>query len=150
MLELLVVMLIIGILATMALPSYYTKLVRDQVGSITPLLTVAQAPVAAEWSAKQVMPANNAAAGLPAPDLMVGNYVSSVQIVNGAVDITFSKRAMPALKGKVLSYRPAIVPGQPLVPITWVCGYATAPEKMVAQGVNATTVPKPYLPNSCQ
>ncbi|HEX8956532.1 MAG TPA: pilin, partial [Burkholderiaceae bacterium] len=76
--------------------------------------------------------------------------VSSVQIVNGAIDVTFSERAMPALRGKVLTYRPAVVPGEPLVPIAWVCGNASAPPKMVAQGANATNIDPTYLPNNCK
>ncbi len=150
LIEIMVVIAIIGILSMLALPSYYYKQVGDQIGTITPLLVVAEAPVAASWSAGQTLPANNVAAGLPAPDLIVGNYVSSVQIVNGVVNVTFSKRAMPALNGKVLSYRPAVVPGSPIVPITWVCGNASAPPKMVAQGVNQTTIAAVYLPHTCK
>ena len=150
LLELMVVIIIIGILATMAIPSFYIKNVRDQIGTITNLLSVAQAPVAASWSITQTMPANNAVAGIPAADKMVSNVVSSVQIVNGAIDITFSARAMPPLRGKVLTYRPAVVPGEPMVPIVWLCGNASAPPKMAAQGVNATNIDPNYLPNNCK
>lgn len=150
LLELVVVMLIIGILATMALPSYYTKLVRDQVGTITQLVTTAEGPVASSWSSTQTLPADNKVAGLPAADLMVGNFVSSTLINNGVVNVTFSDRAMPALKGKKLSFRPAVVPGEPLVPITWVCGNASAPQKMVAQGANETSIDPVYLPTNCR
>ncbi len=150
LIELVVVVAIIGILATMAIPSYYTKLVRDQVGSIGQLLTIAQGPVAASWSTTQKLPANNQVAGLPAADLMVSNIVSSVQITNGAIDVTFSARAMPALRSKILTYRPAVVPGQAIVPVVWVCGHATAPPKMVAQGADRTSIDPAYLPNSCK
>jgi len=150
LIEILLVIAVIAILSMLALPSYYYKMVGDQIASITPLLTVAQAPVAASWSASETLPANNTVAGLPSPDKMVGNYVSSVQIVNGVVNVTFSNRAMPALNGRVLSYRPAVVPGSPIVPITWVCGNASAPPKMVAQGVNQTTIAAAYLPRICK
>ncbi len=150
LIEVMVVIAIIGILSTLALPSYYYKMVGDQIATIAPLLTVAQAPVAASWSITQTLPSTNTVAGLPAADKMVGNYVSSVQIVNGAINITFSNRAMPALSGKVLSYRPAVVPDSPIVPITWVCGNASAPPKMVAQGVNQTSIAAAYLPRGCK
>lgn len=150
LIEMMVVIAIISILALMALPSYYYKMVGDQIGSITPLLTVAQAPVAASWTATQTLPDDNAAAGLPSADKMVGNYVSSVNIQNGAINVTFSSRAMPALNGKVLSYRPAVVIDAPIVPVTWVCGNATAPPKMTVQGVNQTTISVAYLPRGCK
>ncbi len=150
LIEVMVVVAIVAILSTLALPSYYYKMVGDQIGSITPLLTVAQAPVAAAWTATQTLPPDNTVAGLPSPDKMVGNYVSSVQIVNGVVNVTFSSRAMPALNGKVLSYRPAVVPDSPIVPITWVCGNATAPPKMAVQGVNQTNIAPAYLPRGCK
>ena len=150
MIEIMVVIAIIAILSMLALPSYYYKMVGDQIGTITPLLTVAQAPVTASWAANQTLPASNAAAGLPSPDKMVGNYVTSVQIVNGAINVTFSKHAMPALAGHVLSYRPAVVTDSPIVPITWICGNASAPPKMTVQGANQTTVDAAYLPRGCK
>ncbi len=150
LIEIMVVIAIISILALMALPSYYYRTVSDQIGSIAPLLTVAEAPVAASWTLTQSLPADNTAAGLPSSDKMVGNYVSAVQIQNGVVNVTFSNRATPALNGKILSYRPAIVEGAPVVPITWVCGNARAPDKMTAMGVNMTNINASYLPRGCK
>ena len=59
-------------------------------------------------------------------------------------------RVNGAIKGKVLTVRPAVVGDAPVVPITWLCGFATAPEKMTAMGVNRTDVPKEYLPARCR
>lgn len=150
MIELMVVIAIIAILSMLALPSYYYKMVTDQIGTITPLLTVAETPVAAAWAVTQKLPADNTAAGLPAPEKMIGNYVSAVTVVNGAVNVTFSKRAMPALSGKVLSYRPAVVSDSPVVPVTWVCGNAAPPPKMTVLGANQTTIDASYLPRGCK
>jgi type IV pilus assembly protein PilA len=50
----------------------------------------------------------------------------------------------------MLTLRPAVVEDAPVVPITWVCGYATAPDKMTIKGTNNTTVPAPYLPIKCR
>jgi type IV pilus assembly protein PilA len=38
----------------------------------------------------------------------------------------------------------------PVVPVTWVCGYATAPEKMTIKGENKTNIPPGYLPIRCR
>jgi len=150
LIEVMVVIAVISILALMALPSYYYRVVSDQIATITPLLTVAEAPVAASWTLTQTLPADNTAAGLPTPDKMVGNYVSAVQIQNGVINVTFSKRATPALNGKILSYRPAVVDDAPVVPITWVCGNARAPDKMTAKGINMTNIDASYLPHNCK
>ena len=36
------------------------------------------------------------------------------------------------------------------MPISWVCGDADPPNKMVARGVNKTTVAARYLPLQCR
>jgi type IV pilus assembly protein PilA len=150
LIEMMVVIAIIAILAMMTIPSYYYKVVREQIESISPLTTVAEAPIAAAWVLTQTMPANNEAAGLPSADKMVSNYVTSVQIQNGAVNVTFGNRATGSIKGKTLSYRPAVVTDSPIVPITWVCGNAPAPNKMTILGVNQTNIPPALLPLNCK
>ena len=35
---------------------------------------------------------------------------------------------------------------RPVVPMTWVCGYAAPPDKMTVKGTNNTTVPAKNLP----
>jgi type IV pilus assembly protein PilA len=150
MIELMVVIAIVAILAMMTIPSYYYRVVRDQITSISPLTTVAETPIAASWALTQTVPANNEAAGLPSADKMVGNYVTSVQIQNGAVNVTFGNRAIGSINGKILSFRPAVVTDSPIVPITWVCGNAPAPNKMTILGVNQTTIPPALLPLNCK
>ena len=82
---------------------------------------------------------DNAAAGLPAPDKFVSYVVTLGDGArSGAVDITFGNRANGVLKGKILTVRPAVVEDAPVVPVTWVCGYAAAPDKMTIKGTNNT------------
>jgi type IV pilus assembly protein PilA len=148
--ELMVVVGIVATLALMTIPSLIEKTVRDQVSEALPLADVAKAPIALSWAAAQAMPASNAAAGLPSADKIVGNYVSSLSVEDGAINMTFGNRANGSLKGKIVTLRPAIVPDSPVVPIAWVCGNATVPAKMTVKGVNRTDVPLLYLPLSCR
>lgn len=150
LIELMVVVGIVAILALMTIPSMMEKTVRDQVAEALPIADVAKLPVALSWAATQAMPANNAAAGLPVADKIVGNYVASVAVDDGAINITFGNRVNGSLKGKILSVRPAVVPDSPVVPVAWVCGNATVPDKMTVKGVNRTDVPLLYLPLSCR
>ena len=150
LIELVVVMGIVAILALMTIPSMIEKTVRDQVAEALPIADVAKVPVALTWAATQAMPANNAAAGLPVADKIVGNYVASVAVDAGAINITFGNRVNGSLKGKILTVRPAVVADSPIVPVAWVCGNATVPDKMTVKGVNRTDVPPLYLPLSCR
>ena len=71
-------------------------------------------------------------------------------VQDGAIHITFGNRANNSIKGKILSLRPAVVSDAPIVPVAWVCGNATAPEKMTVKGVNRTDIPFTYLPFKCR
>ena len=150
LLELMVVIGIVAILALMAIPTYQDKFIRDQIAEALPLADIAKPPVVLSWAALQTFPADNAAAGLPVAEKIVNNYISSVSIQGGAINITFGNRANGVILGKVLTLRPAVVEDAPIVPVTWVCGYATAPEKMTIKGENKTNVPPGYLPIRCR
>jgi len=148
--EMMVVVGIVAILALMAIPTYQDKFVRDQVAEALPLADLAKPPVALSWAVLQTFPADNAAAGLPVAEKIVNNFIGSVAIQGGAINITFGNKANRAILGKVLSLRPAVVEDAPIVPVTWVCGYATAPEKMTVKGENKTNIPPGYLPVRCR
>ena len=150
MIEMAMVLAVIAILALMAVPSYMEKIVRDQILEAMPLADIAKGPVAAAWAAGVPLPDDNKAAGLPVADKIVSNLVSSVQVDKGAVQITFGNRANSAIRGKILSLRPAVVADAPIVPVAWVCGNAPPPDKMTVKGQNRTDVPLLYLPSKCR
>ena len=150
LIELMVVIGIVAILALLALPTYQDKFIRDQIAEALPLADIAKPPVAAQWTLLQTFPADNAAAGLPVADKIVNNFIKSVAVQNGAIHITFGNHAHSAIAGKVLTLRPAVVQDAAIVPVTWVCGYATAPEKMTLKGENQTNIQPGYLPVRCR
>lgn len=152
LIELAVVMGIIAVLALMAMPSFTEKVVRDQIIEGAKLADIAKGPVAAYWvasGAKKEMPADNAAAGLPAADKIVSNLVSSVTVENGALHLRFGNSAHGAIKGKTLTLRPAVVEDSPIVPASWICGAGKVPDKMTAKGLDKTDIDKRYLPRNC-
>jgi type IV pilus assembly protein PilA len=150
MIEMMVVLGVIAVLALMAAPSFQEKIVRDQINEALPLAEIAKAPVAAFWGAGQPFPDSNDAAGLPPADKIVSNLVSSVLVQGGAIHVTFGNRANSAIKGLVLTLRPAVVADAPIVPVAWVCGNATVPDKMTVKGENRTNVPLVFLPFKCR
>ena len=150
MMEMMAVIAVIAILATLAVPSYLERIVRDQIKESLPLADIAKQPIAAAWASAQSFPADNAAAGLPLPEKIVANYVSSLTVRDGAIHITFGNRASGAISGKMLSLRPAVVADAPIVPVAWVCGSAEAPDKMTVSGANLTSVKDGLLPLECR
>jgi type IV pilus assembly protein PilA len=150
MIEMMVVLAVIAILALLAAPNFQDQIVRDQIKEALPLADIAKKPVELGWVAAQAFPTDNAAAGLPVADKIVNNHIRSVEVQDGALHVTFGNRANAYLKDKVLTLRPAVVDDAPIVPITWVCGYAEPPEKMVVKGLNRTNIPANFLPFNCR
>ena len=150
LIELMVVLAVVAILAMIAVPNLQDRVVRDQIVEAAKLADVAKDPVALAWKLTRSLPADNTAAGLPAPERIVSNLVSAVAVENGAVHLTFGNRANATLRGKTLSFRPAVVDDAQVVPVAWVCAAASAPPPMTIHGSNRTDLPARYLPLNCR
>jgi type IV pilus assembly protein PilA len=142
LIELLIVIAMIGILTTMALPSFQDQIIRSQVEEAIALSKFVRQDVEAYYRAKK--------AGLPPGEKIVGNYVTSVKVDGGRIDILLGGRINKNAAGKVLSIRPAIVSDAPKVPVAWVYGYASKPEGMTLVGENRSTIPARFLPVNCR
>ena len=150
MMELMAGVAVVAILATLAMPFYFDRIVRDQIRVALPLADIAKQPIEAAWTLAQAFPADNAAAGLPPAEKIVANYVSAVTVDQGAIHVTFGNRVNKAIAGKILTLRPAVVEDEPIVPVAWVCGYAEAPDRMKVHGTNRTEIPEQLLPIECR
>ncbi|WP_341891214.1 pilin [Variovorax sp. YR752] len=150
LIEILMVLAMVAILATIAVPSIHDRVVREQIVEGMKLADVAKPPVAAAWRLLHMLPADNAEAGLPAADRIVGNLVSAVTVENGAIHVTFGNRANGSIQGKTLTLRPAVIDDAPVVPVAWVCGAASAPSPMTLRGTNRSDLAARYLPLNCR
>ena len=150
LLELMVVISIIGILASISIPSYGDYIMRAQVSEGISLTTDIKKRVAEFYKSRGKFPADNGQAGVPEANKLLGNFVKNIAIVDGSIDITFGQKAHDFISGKKLSLRPIYVPDSPMSPISWVCGYSTAPDGMQAHGIDATTLDDTVLPSSCR
>ncbi len=148
--EMMVVVAIIAILALIAIPSSMGRIIRENVVAALPLADTAKEPIAAAWKATKTLPADNKEAGLPAPEKVVSNFVSSLVVQDGVIHMTFGNKVHPKIKGMVLSLRPAVIEESQVVPIAWVCGNAQAPDQMTVKGENRTNIPDEYLPRLCK
>ena len=155
--EMLIVIAVVAGLAMLAIPGLQETAMRKQIKEALALASVATAGVQAAYSAspkdegkKGQMPADNAAAGIPEAEKIVGNQVKAVTVENGAVTLTFGNNAAKALHDKKLTLRPAVVPTEPRVPIAWVCANTPVPTGMELTGEDKTDVPMNWLPVECR
>jgi type IV pilus assembly protein PilA len=147
--EVVVALAIAALLASMAIPGMTNGIVRKQIVDAVPLADLAKNAVALSWSVTQTLPGDNNKAGIPAPEKIVNNYISAVTVENGAVNITFGNSVNSTIAGKILTFRPAVEPDTPVVPVAWVCAGAAVPGGMTVMGDDKTNVPVALLPYNC-
>lgn len=149
LIELMIVIAMIGILASVALPQYSKYIQRSEL--VDPLFMAAaiREDVTAFYLEQGRFPVNNEQAGIPQQELLIGNRVTSIEVENGAIHISLGNKASAPLQDTILTFRPAVVTGSPTSPISWLCGYDQPVKGMQAVGENKTSVPKDVLPSSC-
>ncbi len=150
LIELLIVVAMIGILTTMALPSFQDQIIRTQVQEAIGLSEFVRKDIETFYLQKKRMPKNNAEAGLPPAEKIIGNYVESITVNGGTIDIHLGGRINKNAAHMVLSIRPAVVADAPRVPVAWVYGFATTPKGMTLVGENHSTIPARFLPVNCR
>ncbi len=149
LLEMMAVLAIMAILMFMSLPSFEYKNTRLQVNESIELIKPFKESLALFYLAEHKFPRTNSEAGIPKAEFLIGNYVQSIVLENGAFHITFGNKVHVNLKNKILTIRPMVVKDSPESPISWVCGYNAVPTGMIAVGVNKTDVAHLNLPMNC-
>ena len=155
LIELMIVVAIIGILASIAVSAYQTYVVRAQVAEALNMAAGAKTPVIDAFNMTGSPPADRAAAGMTAPATDTqGNYVAQVAVDNGRVDVTFGNNAHQDIFNETVSFTPYMYA---LGSIVWRCGAAPAPPGAVLMGGGgveaahlAPTIDVRYLPSTCR
>jgi len=148
--EIMFVLVVIAILALMAIPALQDSALKRQVKEGIALADVVKPGVQAAWTLTGEMPANNAAAGAPPREKIVGSMVKEVNIDGGAITLTYGNNASKALEGKRLTLRPAVVADTPAVPIAWICHNVRVPQGMEVRGNDVTDIQMSWLPVECR
>jgi len=109
LIELMIVVAIIGILASVALPAYQGYVVRSQVTEGIMLLTRAKNAVNETYQDSGIFPINNGEAGLQDPNDSSGNYVVRIEVLpGGIIEAEFGNRAHTEISGQVLQMTPNV------------------------------------------
>ena len=151
LIELMLVVAIISILATIAVPTYQDYAIRAQVTDGMTFVAYSKTYVTDYYAQRgRFGNGSNASYGLPQPASLISNYVAGVSIetATGAVSITYGQRANANIATRVLTIRPATTAGRGVV--AWICAYAPTPAGLTVNGTNATTVRSKHLPRGCR
>ena len=153
LIELMIVMAIIGILASIAISSYQVYTIRAQVTEGLSMAAAAKTPIVDAYLQTGTAPPDRASAGLSgtAADTS-GGYVSGVDIVDGRVDVYFNgPRVHAEIAGTILSMTPyESASGNS---VAWRCGFAPPPPgTVIFNGATHQdpTLPARYLPSACR
>jgi len=135
LIELMIVVAIIGILASIAMPLYQDYTIRAQLAEGVNLAGGAKTAVAEFYQNRGAFPGSNASANLASAASIRGNYVTAVDVgaAPGEIRVTFGNRAHANITGGIMSL--SAVPGSGSV--QWVC--------KAVSGIS----PK-YFPTSCR
>ncbi len=103
LIELMIVVAIIGILASLAIPAYQSYTIRAQVSEGLNLAGPLKNAVASFYNENGSFPADNDEAALETPGSYAGNYIESMTVNNGIVEVLYGNGANAQINGEIIT-----------------------------------------------
>ena len=133
LIELMIVVAIIGILASVALSAYQNYTIRAQVSEGLTLSASVKTAVSEYFMDRGAWPANNAEAGLVDKTLIKGKYTAQVDVANNVIAITYGNSAHTEIFNETVELTGVNNAGS----ISWTCA-------------SAGVIGPKYLPAACR
>ena len=133
LIELMIVVAIIGILASLAMPAYQTYSIRAQIAEGYHMLGPIKNAVAEYDMDNGNFPADNTAAALNAPAGYTSNFVASISVAGPVISITYGNEANAEISGQTATLTASRSNGS----YSWSCG-------------TGGVIPRNYLPAICR
>ena len=143
LIELMLVVSIIGILCSIAIPNYQQYIIRAKLAEVFEISMPIKKAIADYYAYHGVMPKDNQTLFLAKPELLKGQQVSAMEVDNGAIHITVNIKQQAPI---IISVRPIILKPEishiPLDYMAWLYGNCPLAdtEKMQVIGTNKTTL----------
>ncbi len=142
LIELMIVILIIGTLAALALDTYKTALVKARLSEMFSLVTTHRLHVTGHYYVTGYWPKRLA-------ETISTPVVTSMNIAGQSIQMQLGPKIPPRI-GQQISWRLAVPLLDPTGPVVGVCGNRTVSEDWRIIGVNHTDVDNQYLPFACR
>lgn len=152
LIEMMIVVAIIGILASISLPAYNRYFIRAKFAEILNLAPAIEKAIADYYAYTGEMAINNKMAGLPEPEQLRTKYIDSITVEKGAIHFRMKDNIGLEENNKTLSLQPGILAVYPPnATIIWLCGKSHIDNnKLLVFGENKTNIKAEYLPSSCR
>lgn len=144
LIELMVVVTIIGILASVAIPSYQDYLTRAKLTEVFEISSPVKKAIADYYAYHGGMPKDNQSLYLAKPEILRGNRVTAMTVENGAIHVSIELQLQ---QKTVVSIRPVILKASvsdniPSDYLFWLYGNCplTDTERLEVLGTNKTTL----------
>src|SRR5690606_2806686 len=113
LIELMVVVAIIGILASVALPAYQVYVQRSEVVEAMSMASTIRENVTNFYVEQLDFPSDNGEAGVPQPNYLIGNRITGVVVESGAIHVTMGNKASKHSKARSCHLGLLLLPAAP-------------------------------------